>query len=316
LCAAHPGRWQSREAIRTVGQAARTIGRDAGASAAIHCGHQRTKEIAMNVPLDLAALKTRQQAAWASGDYAVIGTTLQLVGEQLAEACDIGWDQRVLDVAAGNGNATLAAARRGAQVTSTDYVPSLLDRGAERLAAERLGATMRSADAESLPFEDGAFDAVVSTFGVMFAPDQRRAAAELVRVCRSGGRIGLANWTPDGFIGSLFKTIGRHLPPPTGALPPSNWGDEAKLRELLGSGFSELRVERRHFNFRYRSAAHFVDVFRQWYGPVHKAFAALPQDGRAALERDLVTLLDEMNTGGRHALTVPSAYLEVVATRA
>ncbi len=270
----------------------------------------------MNVPLDLAALKTRQQAAWASGDYAVIGTTLQLVGEQLAEACDIGWDQRVLDVAAGNGNATLAAARRGAQVISTDYVPSLLDRGAERLAAERLRATMRAADAESLPFEDGAFDAVVSTFGVMFAPDHARAAAELVRVCRPGGRIGLANWTPDGFIGSLFKTIGRHLPPPAGALPPSNWGDEAKLRALLGSGISGLRVERRHFNFRYRSAAHFVDVFRQWYGPVHKAFAALPQDGAAALERDLVALLDEMNTGGPRALTVPSAYLEAVATRA
>lgn len=270
----------------------------------------------MNTPLDLAALKTRQQAAWASGDYAVIGTTLQLVGEQLAEACDIGWDQRVLDVAAGNGNATLAAARRGAQVTSTDYVAALLDRGAERLAAERLSATMRVADAEVLPFADGAFDAVVSTFGVMFAPDQARAAAELVRVCRPGGRIGLANWTPDGFIGRLFKTMGRHLPPPPGALPPSNWGDEATLRHLLGPGVSAIAIARRHFNFRYRSAAHFVEVFREWYGPVHKAFAALPADGAAALERDLVTLLDEMNTGGPHALTVPSAYLEIVATRA
>ena len=269
----------------------------------------------MNAPLDLAALKTHQQAAWASGDYAVIGTTLQLVGEQLAEACDIGWDQRVLDVAAGNGNATLAAARRGALVTSTDYVAALLDRGAERLAADRLGATMRAADAEALPFEDGAFDAVVSTFGVMFAPDQPKAAAELLRVCRSGGRIGLANWTPDGFIGRLFKTMGRHLPPPAGALPPSNWGDEAKLRELLGPGVSRLATERRHFNFRYRSAAHFVDVFRQWYGPVHKAFAALPEDGRLALEHDLVALLDEMNIGGPQALTVPSAYLEIVATR-
>ena len=270
----------------------------------------------MNAPLDLVALKTRQQAAWASGDYAVIGTTLQLVGEQLAEACDIGWDERVLDVAAGNGNATLAAARRGAQVTSTDYVASLLDRGAERLAAERLGATMRAADAEALPFEAGVFDAVVSTFGVMFAPDQPKAAAELVRVCRPGGRIGLANWTPDGFIGCLFKTMGRHLPPPAGALPPSNWGDEAKLHELLGPGVSELKVQRVHFNFRYRSAAHFVEVFRQWYGPVHKAFAALPEEGRGALERDLVALLDECNVGGAKALTVPSAYLQVVATRA
>ncbi len=270
----------------------------------------------MNAPIDLAALKTRQQAAWASGDYAVIGTTLQLVGEQLAEACDIGWDQRVLDVAAGNGNATLAAARRGAQVTSTDYVAALLDRGAERLAADRLGATMRVADAEALPFDDGTFDTVLSTFGVMFAPDQVKAAAELVRVCRPGGRIGLANWTPDGFIGRLFKTMSRHLPPAAGALPPSNWGDEAKLRELLGAGVGAIVIERRHFNFRYRSAAHFVEVFRQWYGPVHKAFAALPEDSRAALERDLVALLDEMNTAGPHALTVPSAYLEIVATRA
>ncbi len=270
----------------------------------------------MNAPHDFAALKTRQQAAWASGDYAVIGTTLQLVGELLAEACDIGWDQRVLDVAAGNGNVTLAAARRGAQVTSTDYVAAMLDRGAERLAAERLGATMRAADAEALPFEDGAFDAVVSTFGVMFAPDQPRAAAELVRVCRPGGRIGLANWTPDGFIGRLFRTMGRHLPPPAGALPPSNWGDEATLRELLGPGVSGLAVQRLHFNFRYRSAAHFVDVFRQWYGPVHKAFAALAQEARPALERDLVALLDEMNVGGPDTLTVPSAYLQVVATRA
>lgn len=270
----------------------------------------------MNAPVDFAALKTRQQAAWATGDYAVIGTTLQLVGEQLAEACDIGWDQRVLDVAAGNGNATLAAARRGAQVTSTDYVAALLDRGAERLAAERLGATMRVADAEALPFDDGEFDAVVSTFGVMFAPDQPKAAAELVRVCRPGGRIGLANWTPDSFIGRLFKTMGRHQPPPSGALPPSNWGDEGKVRELLGSGVSAIAIEHRHFNFRYRSAAHFVEVFRQWYGPVHKAFAALPADGAAALERDLVTLLDEMNIGGPRTLTVPSAYLEIVATRA
>lgn len=270
----------------------------------------------MNAPLDLTALKSRQQAAWASGDYALIGTTLQLVGEQLAEACNIGWDQRVLDVAAGNGNATLAAARRGAVVTSTDYVAALLDRGAERLAAERLTATMRTADAEDLPFADGAFDVVVSTFGVMFAPDQPKAASELLRVCRPGGRIGLTNWTPDGFIGRLFKTMARHLPPPAGALPPSNWGDEAKLRELLGPGIAGLAVELRHFNFRYRSAAHFVDVFRQWYGPVHKAFAALPEDGRAALERDLLALLDECNVSGPHTLTVPSAYLEIAATRA
>jgi SAM-dependent methyltransferase len=270
----------------------------------------------MTATPDLAALKTRQQAAWASGDYAVIGTTLQIVGEQLAESCDIGWDQRVLDVAAGNGNATLAAARRGAQVVSTDYVAGLLDRGAERLAAERLGAAMQVADAEALPFADGSFDVVLSTFGVMFAPDQARSAAEMLRVCRAGGRIGLANWTPDSFIGRVFKTLGRHVPPPTGVASPALWGDEAHVRQLFGDRASALVAVRRSFNFRYRSAAHFVEVFRTWYGPVHKAFATLPPDGAAALERDLLQLLDEMNEGGASTLTVPSAYLEVVATRA
>jgi SAM-dependent methyltransferase len=270
----------------------------------------------MNAPTDLAALKTRQQAAWASGDYAVVGTTLQIVGEQLAESCEIGWDQRVLDVAAGNGNATLAAARRGARVTSTDYVAALLDRGAERLAAERLEATLQVADVEALPFADGQFDAVVSTFGAMFAPDQPRAAAEMLRVCRPGGRIGLANWTPDSFIGRLFKTLGRHLPPPPGVSSPALWGDEAHVRALFGDRSSALVAVRRTFNFRYRSAAHFVEVFRNWYGPVHKAFAALPPDSASALERDLLALLEEMNVGGTSTLTVPSAYLEIVARRA
>ena len=265
---------------------------------------------------DFGALKTRQQAAWASGDYAVIGSTLQIVGEQLAEACDIGWDQRVLDVAAGNGNATLAAARRGAQVISTDYVGTLLERGAARLAADGLNATMQVADAEALPFDDGRFDAVLSTFGVMFAPDQARAAREMLRVCRPGGRIGLANWTPDSFIGRVFKTLGRHLPPPAGVASPARWGDEQHVRALFGEGIGELRALRRSFNFRYRSAAHFVEVFRNWYGPVHKAFAALPPDGAVALERELLQLLDEMNTGGARALTVPSDYLEIVAVRA
>lgn len=270
----------------------------------------------MNSTIDFNALKTRQQAAWASGDYAVIGTTLQIVGEQLAERCDIGWDQRALDVAAGNGNATLAAARRGARVVSTDYVAGLLDRGAERLAAERLGASMQVADAEALPFPDAGFDVVLSTFGVMFAPDQPRAAAEMLRVCRPGGRIGLANWTPDSFIGRVFATLGRHVPPPAGVASPALWGDEAHVRQLFGDGASALSAERRTFNFRYRSAAHFVEVFRTWYGPVHKAFAALPAEGAAALERDLSHLLDELNVGGTSALTVPSAYLEIVATRA
>src|SRR5688572_12118783 len=263
--------------------------------------------------IDLAALKTRQQAAWASGDYAVIGTTLQIVGESLAEACDLRWDERVLDVAAGNGNATLAAARRGCRVTSTDYVPSLLERGAERASAERLDVEFRTADVEALPFRDASFDAVLSTFGVMFAPDHARSAAEMARVCRPGGRIGMANWTPAGFIGQLFKVLGRHLPPPAGAQPPSLWGSEAHLRTLFGAS-ARIEATPRIFNFRYRSAIHFIEVFRTWYGPVHKAFAALGAEKGAALERDLADLLNGLNRAGKGSLVVPSEYLEVVVT--
>ncbi|HWL67897.1 MAG TPA: class I SAM-dependent methyltransferase, partial [Geminicoccus sp.] len=191
---------------------------------------------------DLAAIKTRQQTAWASGDYAVIGVTLQIVGEELCEAMDLRAGTRVLDVAAGNGNATLAAARRWCEVTSTDYVPALLDRAAERAEAERLPVTFKAADAEDLPFADGSFDAVLSTFGVMFTPDHARAAAELARVCRPGGRIGLANWTPDGFIGQLFKLIGRHVAPPPGLRPPSLWGTRTHLAELFGDRASAIDV--------------------------------------------------------------------------
>jgi ubiquinone/menaquinone biosynthesis C-methylase UbiE len=269
----------------------------------------------MNAPTDLIALKARQQTAWSSGDYAVVGTTLQLVGEQLAEACDLRWDERVLDVAAGNGNATLAAARRGCKVISTDYVPSLLDQGAERARAEGLEVTFQVADAEALPFGDATFDAVLSTFGVMFAPDHAAAASELARVCRSGGRIGLANWTPEGFIGQMFKTLGRHLPPPAGVKPPSLWGVEAHLHSLFGRQAATIDVTPRVFNFRYRSAAHFIDVFRTWYGPVHKAFAALAGDQAAALERDLTSLLNGFNRAGEGSLVVPSEYLEIVITR-
>jgi len=269
----------------------------------------------MNAPIDLTALKGRQQMAWASGDYAVIGTTLQLVGELLAEACDLRWDENVLDVAAGNGNATLAAARRGCRVTSTDYVSTLLERGAERARAEGLNVAFKVADAEALPFEDASFDAVLSTFGVMFAPDQARSASEMARVCRPGGRIGLANWTPEGFIGQLFKTLGRQLPPPAGVQPPALWGVESHLRSLLGEQAAAIAVTPRLFNFRYRSAAHFIDIFRTWYGPVHKAFAALPADKAAALEHDLTDLLNRMNRAGAGSLVVPSEYLEIVITR-
>jgi ubiquinone/menaquinone biosynthesis C-methylase UbiE len=269
----------------------------------------------MNAPTDLKALKSRQMTAWASGDYAIIGTTLQLVGESLAEACDIRYDERVLDVAAGNGNVTLAAARRGAKVTSTDYVASLLDRGAERARAERLDVEFKVADAEALPFDDASFDAVLSTFGVMFAPDHAASSSEMLRVCKPGGRIGLANWTPAGFIGQLFKTLGKHLPPPAGVQSPSLWGDQKHLESLFGGGASKIEVTPRIFNFRYRSAAHFIEVFRTWYGPVHKAFAALPEDGAKALDRDLTDLLGQANRGGATSLVVPSEYVEVIVTK-
>ncbi|MEO8668051.1 MAG: class I SAM-dependent methyltransferase [Bauldia sp.] len=263
---------------------------------------------------DLAAVKLRQQAAWGSGDYAIIGTTLQIVGEMLCEAVDLHSNQRVLDVAAGNGNATLAAARRFADVVSTDYVDALLERGRERASAERLRVTFQEADAEALPFADGSFDVVLSTFGVMFTPNQERAASELLRVCRPGGKIGLANWTPESFIGSLFKTIGRYVPPPAGVKPPSLWGSRSHLETLFASKAAIAATSRR-FVFRYRSAKHWIDVFRDYYGPVLKAFAAITPEARASLEADLHALLDEHNVARDGTLVVPSEYLEVVVTR-
>jgi SAM-dependent methyltransferase len=262
------------------------------------------------------AIKQKQQATWASGDFAVVGTTLQIVGESLAEAADIRADERVLDVAAGNGNATLAAARRFARVTSTDYVPALLERGRERARAEGLAVRFQEADVEELPFPDGSFDAVLSTFGAMFAPDQARTAREMMRVLRPGGRLGMANWTPDGFIGRLFKVIGSHVSPPAGLKSPALWGSEAHLTELFGASAAQIRCERQVFNFRYRSAAHWVQVFRDYYGPTHKAFAALDAAGQQALERDLQALLKELNVAGDASLVVPAAYLEVVITKA
>ena len=264
---------------------------------------------------DLAAIKQRQQATWASGDYAVIGTTLQIVGENLAEAADVRAGERVLDVAAGNGNATLAAARRFAAVTSTDYVGALLDKAAGRAHAEGLTVQFQVADVEALPFADGQFDAVLSTFGAMFAPDHRRTAGELLRVVHSGGRIGLAAWTPDGFIGRLFRTLSAHVPPPAGLTSPLKWGDEPYLVELFGAHASDIRCSRRTFNFRYRSAAHWIDIFRNYYGPTHKAFAALDEDGQARLQADLVALLESLNVGGADSLVVPGEYLEAVITR-
>ena len=264
---------------------------------------------------DFAAIKQRQQASWASGDFAVIGTTLQIVGESLAEAADIRAGERVLDVAAGNGNATLAAARRFAQVTSTDYVPALLDKGAGRARAEGLEVSFQVADAEALPFDDASFDVVVSTFGAMFTPDHGKPASEMLRVLRAGGRIGLANWTPEGFIGQLFKVIGRTIAPPAGLKSPALWGTEPHLVELFGAQAASIRCERRNFNFRYRSAAHWIDVFRAYYGPTHKAFAALDAAGQAAIARDITALLDRLNVAGPGSLVVPGEYLEVVISK-
>ena len=271
-------------------------------------------QVAVSPPADLAAVKAKQQGAWASGDYAVVGTTLQIVGEELCEALDLRAGQRVLDVAAGNGNATLAAARRWCRVVSTDYVPALLDRGRERAVAERLEVEFRQADAEALPFADSAFDVVVSTFGVMFTPDQERAAAELLRVCRPGGKIGLANWTPDSFIGQLFRTIGRHLPPPPGVASPALWGTAARIEAMFGQHASAIKIDKRAFVFRYASAQHWLDVFRGYYGPLLKAFAALDQDAATALERDVIELVGQFNRSGDEAMVVPSDYLEIVIT--
>jgi ubiquinone/menaquinone biosynthesis C-methylase UbiE len=265
---------------------------------------------------DFNAIKQRQQATWASGDFAVVGVTLQIVGESLAEAADIRAGEHVIDVAAGNGNATLAAAHRFAQVTSTDYVPALLEKGRRRAEAEGMAVHFQEADAEALPFEDASFDVALSTFGVMFAPDHARSSAEMLRVVRPGGRIGLANWTPDGAVGQLFKTIGKHVPPPPGVKSPALWGTEEYLRELFGAGAAEMLIERKHFNFRYASPAHWLQVFRDYYGPVHKAFAALDEHGVLALEQDIFALLDRFNTAGEASLIVPGEYLEVVIKRA
>ena len=264
---------------------------------------------------DFAAIKSRQQATWASGDFAVIGNTIQIVGESLAEAADVRAGERVLDVAAGNGNATLAAAHRFAEVTSTDYVPALLDKGRERARAEGLAVKFQVADAEQLPFADGSFDIVLSTFGAMFTPEHDRVAREMLRVLRDGGRIGMANWTPEGFIGRLFKVVGSYLPPAAGLKSPALWGTEPHLVELFGSKAAKIHCERRHFNFRYRSAAHWLQVFRDYYGPMHKAFAALEEAAGQKLTRDITALLEEMNVAGKTSLVVPAEYLEIVITK-
>lgn len=261
---------------------------------------------------DYAAIKTKQNAAWASGDYGRIGSTLQIVGEGLAEAMDLSPDAKVLDVAAGNGNATLAFARRWCDVTSTDYVEALLAQGRARAEAEMLTVSYQVADAEQLPFETASFDAVVSTFGVMFTPNQLKSASELLRVCRPGGRIGMANWTPEGFIGNLFKTLGKHVAPPAGVNSPAQWGSKPWLQETFASKAQALTIHDRTFIFRYRSPEHFVDFFKTYYGPVHKAFLALDAGGQTKLAADIHALIGRFNTATDGLMRVPSDYAEVI----
>jgi ubiquinone/menaquinone biosynthesis C-methylase UbiE len=266
--------------------------------------------------LDFDAIKSRQQATWASGDFGRIGVLLQIVGETLCEAVDLRAGEKVLDVAAGNGNASLAAARRYADVTSTDYVPELLAQGSRRAEAEGLPILTRIADAENLPFRDGEFDVALSTYGVMFAPNQERAAAELIRVVRSGGRIGLANWTPEGLIGELFRLVGRFVAPPPGLRSPAAWGTETRIVELFGTHAADIRTERKQFVFRNLSPQHWIDVFRRYYGPVRRTFEALDPSGQSEFHAALVDLLGRHNRGGREALIVPGEHLEVVVRRA
>jgi len=265
----------------------------------------------------LEAVKAKQQAAWASGDYSVVAAQIMPMAENLIDAADMPAGARVLDVAGGSGNAAIAAARAGCDVLCTDYVPSLLERARERAAAEHLDIELQEADAEALPFDDASFDGVTSVVGVMFAPDQERAAAEMLRVCRPGGTIALASWTPDSFVGDVFRLVGSHVPPPPGVKPPGLWGTEERLQELLGSGLASMGAVRRMFVFRYRSAEAMVDTFRDFYGPTHKAFGALSEEEAGTFYDEFVELVRRHDRRGEPdgPVAVPSTYLEVVATR-
>lgn len=264
---------------------------------------------------DFAGIKSKQRAAWTSGDYSVVGTTLQIVGERLCETLDVRSGQRVLDVAAGNGNASLAAARRFCDVTSTDYVPALLERGKQRAESDGLEISFQEADAEQLPFGDASFDVVTSTFGVMFAPDQEMAAAEMLRVTRPGGKIGLANWTPESFIGQLFKTLGKHLPPPAGLKSPALWGTRGHLHELFGGDSNMIEITHETYVWRYKSPRHWLELWREVYGPLQKAFEALGEAGKEQLAIDLLALIDRNNLSDDGTMVVPAEYVEVVVTR-
>ncbi len=271
----------------------------------------------MNDAVDLQAVGQMQQKTWSEGDFAMVAGLVMMVAEELAETLDLAPSERVLDVACGSGNGAVAAARRTwGGVVGVDFVPALLERGRERASVERLDIEFIEGDATALPVKDGEFDVVTSIFGAMFAADQEAAAAELLRACKPGGRIGMANWVPDGGVGQMFMTIAKHAPPPPGVNPPLLWGTEERIRELFGNGISELRVERRSARQAFRSADHFLDFFRTYFGPTKVAFERVGPEGEAALEADLRSYLEQNNVGGDRGMILKPEYLQVVATRA
>jgi SAM-dependent methyltransferase len=271
----------------------------------------------MSEPVDLEAVRQAQQKTWSEGDFAMVAGIVMMVSEELVEALDILPDERVLDVACGSGNAALAAARRSwGGVVGVDFVPALLERGRERAAAERLDVDFVEGDAAELPLGDAEFDVVTSVFGAMFSAAQEQAAAELLRVCKPGGRIGMANWVPDGGVGKMFMTIAKHAPPPPGAPSPLRWGTEEGIRELFGDGVTDLRIERKQSRQAFRSADHFLDFFRTYFGPTKVAYERVGPEGEEALTADLLAYLEESNTAGDRAIVLKPEYLQAIATRA
>ncbi|MGH3086262.1 MAG: class I SAM-dependent methyltransferase [Rubrobacteraceae bacterium] len=266
-------------------------------------------------PPSLAEIKARQQKVWATGDFARIGNSLVIVGELLCEAVDLRAGQKVLDVATGSGNTAISAARRNCEVTGMDYVPELVEYARVRAGIEHMQISFDVGDAEELPYPDASFDAVLSTFGVMFAPNQEKAASEMLRVCKPGGKLGLASWTPEGYAGAMLRTIGGHVPPPPTVKPPPLWGTEERLEELFGDKVLSLDAKRREYTFSYLSPRHYIEHFRTYFGPMRKAFESLDDAGKEALDKDLEKLLEERNTSGDDTLAASSEYLEVVASR-
>jgi ubiquinone/menaquinone biosynthesis C-methylase UbiE len=265
---------------------------------------------------DFTAIKSRQRQTWGAGDYHVIAAIIVPISERLCDTVDLRAGQQVLDVATGSGNTAIAAARRMCNVTGVDYVPALLDRARQRAQAEGLKVTFAEGDAEALLVPDGAFDVVLSSLGVMFSPDQEQAARELLRVCRPGGRIGLVNWTPEGWVGAMLRAVGRHVAPPPGVRPGTRWGTEDGVRELLGDGVEQLSTSRQQFVWRFESAEQYLHLFRTYYGPTVKAFEALDDAGQQALRADLLEVLAQYAEPADGTLLVPAEYLETVATRA